>query len=389
MLPVNGSRESATAVCARLQARGAIMGLSVLGALSSETITLSDNSPAGGLLGGAQRYRGTRAKPARSLSDRARYPSVSAVLASGNVPSRESRRNYTIEADFPNLVPVKPYCADYLSDGLVIRARALALKKRHVQLNGPSSFQWLTHDIDRPGAYFAHDDANLPPPNVIMVNPSNGHAHGAYLLATPVARHNFARSEPLRFYAAVERGIGRRLESDRSYAGLIAKNPLHADWLVEWRHNEPYTLHDLEGNLFERDMRPDISPTLTFGAGRNVTVFDEMRAVAYREVRRFKANGEPFDSWQQRCFTVASALNMQFPEALKIGEVRAIAKSVSKWTWKHFSAERFSARQSHLGRRGMAKRWAGHASAEVVQPWKSMGISRATYYRRKKEGTLT
>ena len=72
---------------------------------------------------------------------------------------------------FPSLIPRKPYCTDELSDGLRIRSRSFALEKRHLQLNHPASLVWMAHDIDRADAYFAHDDANLPPPNVIMVKP--------------------------------------------------------------------------------------------------------------------------------------------------------------------------------------------------------------------------
>jgi hypothetical protein len=93
----------------------------------------------------------------------------------------------------------------------------------------------MLHDIDRSDAYFAHEDAYLPPPNVIALNPENGHGHSAILLATPVARHSASRLAPLRFFADVERGFARRLRADRRYTGLIAKNPLHADWRVEWR----------------------------------------------------------------------------------------------------------------------------------------------------------
>ena len=293
-----------------------------------------------------------------------------------------------LRQDFPNLIPSRPYCADDLSDGLQIRSKPHALRKRHLQLNGPSSFQWMPHDIDRSGAYFAHDEANLPPPNVIMVNPENGHAHAAYLMESPVARHNMARLEPLRFYAACERGVARRLDADRCYTGLIAKNPIHKDWRTEWRRERPYTLAEIESHLFERDMRPDPTPETTFGAGRNVTVFDELRHIAYREVRAFKRDGAGFDQWFDRCIKLAMALNMQFPRAMKISEVRAIAKSVAKWTWRHFSVEKFIARQSHLGKLSAAKRWAGHVSLSKLQPWKTMGISRASYFRRKKEGTL-
>ena len=296
--------------------------------------------------------------------------------------------NSPLRASFPDLIPSKPYCADLLDEGLQIRKRVEALKRRHIQFNGPASFQWMVHDIDRPLAYFAHEDANLPAPNVIMVNQSNGHAHSAYLLGNPVARHNFARIEPLRFFAAVERGVARRLEADPHYAGLIAKNPLSDRWKVEWRRDEPYSLSDLESHLFQRDMRFDPSPKLTFGAGRNVTVFDELRSIAYREVRRFKSDGASWDAWFSRLEAVAVGINRQFPRPLNASSVRSITKSVAKWTWQRFTLEKFSARQSFLGKLGMASRWVGHVAAEKTKPWDVMGISRRTYYRRKKAGTI-
>jgi hypothetical protein len=289
-----------------------------------------------------------------------------------------------IQFAFPGLIPAKPYCADDLHHGLEIRARAVALRRLHVQFNAPAAFRWMLHDIDSPGATIAHDDAYLPPPNVITVNPANGHAHSAYLLKIPVARHSAARIEPLRYFAAVERGVGRRLGADRLYVGLIAKNPSHQYWRVEWRRDDPYTLDELADWLFSRDMAPDVSPRTTLGAGRNVTVFDELRTFAYREVRAFKSRGERPDAFRARLERVAHGLNRQFPRALPTGEVRAIAKSVAKWTWKHFSVERFRARQSYLGKRGMAKRWAGHEAASETKPWEKLSVSRATYYRRKR-----
>ena len=284
---------------------------------------------------------------------------------------------------FPSLIPAKPFCSDHCDHGLLVRSKAQALKRRHIQFNGPASFAWMPHDIDQPGAYFAHDDANVPEPNVIMINRDNGHAHSAYLMASPVARHSASRVEPLRFYGAVERGIARRIGADRHYSGLITKNPVHSDWEVEWRREQPYTLPELADWLFKRDMAPDPTIETTLGAGRNCTVFDELRTIAYREVLDFKRSGN-IDAFRARLERVALGINMQFPRALKLAEVRAIAKSVSKWTWRHFSAEKFSRRQSFLGARGAAKRWAGHVSAEQTEPWEAQGISRRTWYRRRR-----
>lgn len=282
--------------------------------------------------------------------------------------------------NFPNLIPLKPYCADVLAHGLLIRNRSVALTMRHIQLNGPSSFRWMCHDIDRSDAYYAHRDAVLPAPNVVMINPQNGHAHAAYLLATPVARHSFARLAPLALYAACERGIARRIDADRRYAGLIAKNPLHADWKVEWRRDQPYTLGDLESSLFKDDMRPETFSTESVGAGRNVTVFEELRVEAYREVLWYKNDGLGLHVWLSRCTEIALAINARFVLPLSPREVGAIARSVGRWTWKHFNAEKFSAIQSHRSK----LKWAGHAAESTLRPWLKLGISRRTYYRRKK-----
>ena len=271
---------------------------------------------------------------------------------------------------FPSLIPARPYCADVLSDGLKIREKKLALEHRHIQLNGPATFRWMPHDIDHRGAYHAHRDAILPPPNFIAINPDNGHAHCAVLLALPVARHAAARIEPLHFYSAVERDIARRIGADRHYAGLITENPAHDHWRVEWRRDQAYTLPELADWLFPEDMQPDFCLEHTLGAGRNCTVFDELRLIAYREVRAFKRTGS-LDTFRSRLERVAIGINMQFPVALPPAEVRGITRSVAKWTWQHFSNETFSELQRHRA----SCRWANHVTAEKTKPWVTEGIS--------------
>ena len=283
---------------------------------------------------------------------------------------------------FAELLPNKPYAVDDLQDGLRILTRPHALRRRHLQFNAPFSLRWMLHDVDDPAAYFAHRDANLPAPNIVILNPANGHAHSAYLLATPVARHAAAQLAPLRFFAAIERGVARRLGADRQYRGLIAKNPLHPAWRVEWRRDEPYTLEELADWLFPRDLAPEASIAVTFGAGRNCTLFDELRAMAYREVRAFKRAGA-IDAFRNRLQRVALTINNEFSLPLGPSELRAIVKSVTRWTWSRLNEESFSRRQSILGKRGAAKRWAGHIAAEQTRPWLAQGISRRTWYRRR------
>ena len=284
---------------------------------------------------------------------------------------------------FPLLVPRKPYCTDDPKIGLTIRSQSAALQRRHIQLNGPHTLRWMVHDLDDPEAAFAHDDANLPEPNVITINPANRHAHSAILLAVPVAKHNAARAAPLRYFAAVERGIARRLKADQSYCGLIAKNPLHSDWRVEWRRDHPFTLPELADWLFPRDMAPEQDRSSIFGVGRNVTIFDDLRHIAYREVRSYKSSGHGPEAFHARCMEIARNLNHRFKKPLAASEIASIAKSVAKWSWRNFSEPRFRQLQSMRGRKGNTVRWAGHAAASETKPWEALGISRATYYRRR------
>jgi hypothetical protein len=85
---------------------------------------------------------------------------------------------------------------------------------------------WLDFDIDRPDAYFAAEDGNVPPFNFVAVNPKNGHAHGVYLLAKPVHKFSAARRKPIDWAAAIERGIRRRLEADPAYSGISREEPV-------------------------------------------------------------------------------------------------------------------------------------------------------------------
>jgi hypothetical protein len=102
-------------------------------------------------------------------------------------------------------------------------------------------------------------------------------------------------------------------------------------------------------------------------------------------VRRFKREGLSLNCFRERLERVALGLNLQFPRALGLSEIRAICKSVAKWTWSHFSEQAFSRRQALRGARRAAQMWSGHVAATKTKPWEARGISRATYYRRKKQ----
>jgi hypothetical protein len=277
---------------------------------------------------------------------------------------------------------LRPYCSNDLERGVVVRPSAEALRYRHIQLNHPSSAQWITFDYDRAGGYYADEDANLPPANIVAISPDCGRAHLSYLLESPVATHDMARLRPLQYLASVQRGMTNRMGADKFYVGLITKNPAHSDWHTEWRRDQHYSLDELNESLFDIDKRFDPRPGMQFGFSRNVTAFKGLRTIGYREVLKLKADGLRQRDFDRRLFDIVTGINMQFAKPMSPSELRAISKSVAKWTWRRFSDEGRSRWASRKGKKGNAKRWAGHDAAEQTKPWEALSISRASYYRK-------
>lgn len=120
------------------------------------------------------------------------------------------------------------------------------------------------------------------------------------------------------------------------------------------------------------------------GLGRNCALFDDLRQQAYRKVLEFKRNGVPRSGFEAWIRTQANAVNGQFAAPLPLSETRATARSIAKWVWERFDDQTFRRLQSERGRRGNDKRWAGHVTLEKARPWEAAGISRATYFRRRK-----
>ena len=127
-------------------------------------------------------------------------------------------------------LPHKPYCSDDLGYGVIIRPKKTAILKQYIQYNPPCLITSLVFDIDRPDAFFAWSDANLPTPTWIAKNRLNGHAHVGYMLATPVCTTHRARQNVIEYLAKIEQAYSLALGADRGYTGLITKNPCHSTW---------------------------------------------------------------------------------------------------------------------------------------------------------------
>ena len=281
-------------------------------------------------------------------------------------------------------LPHRPYCTNKLTHGVVIRPAAIACTKNYLQLNPAVLRHWLTFDLDFPMASIAWESVNLAPPNWIAVNTQNSHAHYGYLLETPVVMSASGRDKPLRYAAAIESAFRIKLHADPGYSGLLVKNPLNGAWLTLFLHANAYSLGELsEWVSLKKTKSSTIEET---GLLRNVTLFETLREWSYRTVLAYKKEAASLDLWLHAVLREAESINRCFKPPLSVAEVRAVARSVAKWVWRMFHPELFSKIQQARA----VRRWSKPQppSIEKTKPWEEMGISRRTYYYRKKAGLL-
>jgi hypothetical protein len=296
---------------------------------------------------------------------------------------------------FNDRLPNKPYFSDDLHFGVRIAGKERAILAKYIQFNQPHAMFWLGFDVDRLGAAIDWSDRNAPAPTLTITNPENGHAHLLYALKTSIRTAPDGKMKPLKYAAAVENALRKKLEADVGYSGLICKNPNHGYWKIAVWQPELYTLDWLADSL-DLNAANEKEIIADYGLGRNCTLFDKIRKWAYRAIRQ----GWPeYDQWLQACYERGRAYNLQFPTPLDDAEVMGIAKSIAKWTVHHFSKESFddyvkrthsSEIQSVRGRVGGKISSGGGrkkslSSQESESPWVNLGISRRAFFYQKKK----
>lgn len=247
-------------------------------------------------------------------------------------------------------LPRKPYCADNLDAGLLVRPLGLALRFPELQINPPTHQAWLTFDIDEPDAAFAWERALLPPPAWSTVNPRSGHAHLVWALEAPVCKTAHGRLGPLRFLASIQAGFRSVLGADPNYGDFLTHNPTNPHWRVVVGEQRLWGLDELAGWV---NLPRDGEELVVAGLGRNCTLFDELRRWSYEAIRRHRTLRN-VAHWDAEVFARALALNSRFSAPLETREVTATAQSVARWVWRHDAAvaTAFSARQSARGKLG-------------------------------------
>lgn len=280
-------------------------------------------------------------------------------------------------------LPRKPYHTDELLYGLRIAGKERAMLAKFIQQNQPHASYWLVFDVDRNGAAMDWSDRNGPTPNITVKNHVNGHAHLLYGLQTAVRTAPDSSLKALTYAAAVERGLCARLDADPNYSGLLCKNPLNDHWgVTEWR-SATYTLDELADYV---DLRiPEVANEAdVYGLGRNCQLFDKTRRWAYKAIRQ----GWPdFDLWLLAVIQRVEMHNTQLTNPLSLAECACIGRSIAKWTHQRFTAHTFSQIQAIKGTKG-GQRSKGGGRPSLGEPWKKLGISRSTYFTRKRSGEL-
>lgn len=234
-------------------------------------------------------------------------------------------------------MPERPLCTNSWIEGTFRRAREQALAGyRYIEANPATVSDLLVVDIDDPQArLLALWQHGGMLPNLLTVNPANGHAHAVWALAAPFARTEYARRKPLAYAAAVTEGLRRSCDGDTGYSGLMTKNPLHDAWEAELVTEHLYTLDELAGRLEESGDLPPASWKRTkrrnvTGLGRNCHVFETARTWAYREVRHHWGDSDGLhDAIRGCCHDINRDQFAASP--LPMGEVDQIAKSIHKW----------------------------------------------------------
>lgn len=278
-------------------------------------------------------------------------------------------------------LPRKPYCSNNKTASRILPL-SQALTYSHIQYNPPHLINWLVFDLDfekasvsLDRARYWYEDRLAPAPNIIVINPTNGHAQYFYALATPVARGENARQGPQDFARAVYRGLGAMLQSDPHFTQFIARNPAYLGHLTICPRNAPYELSELDEYIADRKAgtawhrAAHASGRSVNDSGRNCTLFDRVRRWSYAWVAEYRDNAS-FDQFAVAVRAQAEAAN-EFPGHsdgdLKGREVRSIARSVAEWTWKYYSgmnskSEDFRELQAARGRK------VGEKKREVMLP---------------------
>lgn len=287
----------------------------------------------------------------------------------------------TTSNSFQRLLDEAPYlsrCSDNKT-AMLVRPRHYAIRWPYMQVNRKDMLSWLVFDIDHedqaiPNPYIWQDEG-LPAPNLIVRNRQSNKAH-LYYAIVPVCTSDNARSKPIHYLKAVYQAMALRFKADLAYSGPVAKTPFHPWWQTTELHSQVYELGELADfvevqtgvNWREPSSLGDMSHS------RNCTLFEYARHYAYSIVKGERREGS-YENFKRRVSYFAAYKNHSFDTQtpLRHSEVRAVVKSVARWTWDKYYAS------SHV------KRGVMNLSSDLdIKQRQSLAAARTHQVRREK-----
>jgi hypothetical protein len=252
----------------------------------------------------------------------------------------ETAKNYSKQQlSLFDSLPNKPYCMDEKPGYMLIRTKAIAVKKPYIQVNPPLMTIYFVFDDDKDDSALSWFDANLPAPLWTTQNPENAHSHHCYKLEIPLCTSEFASVKAIKYAQAVYYAYALKLGADLSSSHLITKNPLHPQWRTTFWTDRAYSLDYLADFV---DLPKKLPKKLeVIGLGRNVTMFEKGRLWAYTSIRDYMHYNSSYE-WERAVRAQIEAINNGFEQPLAYSEVKATAKSIAKWVCQRFSYGDFS-----------------------------------------------
>lgn len=234
----------------------------------------------------------------------------------------------------------KLYCSNDLNFGLRLLPAQYAIQHKYIQANNDKAIMYLVIDIDHKNPLI-FEDVGLPAPNFITMSKKRT-CHYCYVLSYPIFKDYVENQKALLLFAKIQQAYTEKLKGDAQYVGLVMKNPLCENYWKVWNVNHFYTY-----DLYELADYVELPKTITkkeaIGEGRNCFLFDAVRKFAYKEVLFYKSNQATEADFYNVILNRLEKTNIfEKSPSLNFNELKAIAKSISKWTWKNFTAEKFS-----------------------------------------------
>jgi hypothetical protein len=250
---------------------------------------------------------------------------------------------------FAQELPPRPFCTDDVRRGVYREARTHAVERTYIAPNPSGWVGWIFFDIDRPDGASRWLDADLPAPNLVIVNlassydrdgkPNGGRAHLGYRLRGWIREGAGDRAE--RYLAAIRSAYTDALGADPYYTGHLIKNPLCGRYEVHIPRENPYDLNELAMyvDLHNGALHRPRHIAAGDSSSRNVTLFDRLRVWAYDTVGGWQREGD-FDSWLEVVNVRARAIAAEIDSPkgpLPVNDIAHTAKSVAKWTWNVYA----------------------------------------------------